>query len=487
MKELFLFQFSMNYLCFLNTIGPPFFFIYSCISTFLLICLLQQRTTQSQQQQQQQKSLFMTILSRGKSLIIQPSSATHKLKQQYDNTINQTTSQNKNETSLLYYMMVPKSWFIYYYIIAWINFALLQASWIIVLNQFRILKKNQTISSTFDQGNLKYDHNNHHQSTVYFHQLMQTSPNRNNDINIHQYDDDYDTVSLCNIVILFLYGVHISRRLYENLFIHCHASTKSRMNVIVVIGGILFYIFIPSSLLSLPNTCFNIKVDNDSSIDGLFINHRYHGINHIQKLNNNNSNNNGTTSKTTSFSYFYLIALWIISMLNIVFQFEQYHHHVILSNLRKRKQIIMNNSRHQNTANAHHHHTNNDYPIPMGGLFYYVSCPHYLFEILIYSTFGMLLFLDHYGIDNKPKTIDIMQLYRNQMIDNRLLSSLYVSSSTAFGIILSFIFQYRFFMTFAFIVSNLIYSATEYHNWYQNTYGIQYKCLNRDCIIPGIV
>lgn len=63
----------------------------------------------------------------------------------------------------------------------------------------------------------------------------------------------------------------------------------------------------------------------------------------------------------------------------LVASITQFQTHTILANLRKNKP--------KSSKNQHY--------IPYGGLFQYISCPHYFSEILIYLSFSLLVGASH--------------------------------------------------------------------------------------------
>ncbi len=111
--------------------------------------------------------------------------------------------------------------------------------------------------------------------------------------------------------------------------------------------------------------------------------------------------------------------LWALGVLLCLWgQYEQHEHHVILAKLRTR---------------------DGNYSIPYGPWFYYVSCPHYLAEILIYIAFCVLL------------------------LPNVSTWALLV-----------------------WVVSNLTVSAFNSHEWYLATFGDEYAKLRRKALFPYV-
>jgi 3-oxo-5-alpha-steroid 4-dehydrogenase 3 / polyprenol reductase len=100
-------------------------------------------------------------------------------------------------------------------------------------------------------------------------------------------------------------------------------------------------------------------------------------------------------------------------------QYEQHMHHVILSRLRTKDAM---------------------YAIPQGRWFVYVSCPHYLAEIIIYT-----------------------------------------------GLVIILIPNLRTCALLAWVVTNLTVSAWNSHQWYLDTFGDEYAALRRKAIVPFVM
>jgi 3-oxo-5-alpha-steroid 4-dehydrogenase 3 / polyprenol reductase len=129
--------------------------------------------------------------------------------------------------------------------------------------------------------------------------------------------------------ISWLYQIQVSRRLYESLFV-THWSKTSQMNVVHYILGVTYYVAAPFTLLA--------AWDGSLSLD------------------------------TSLF--------WILALLFCGLNWQQYQAHRILAELRSSA----------SSASA----TNPKYSIPRGGLFEYLSCPHYFIEVSIYGIFVLL-------------------------------------------------------------------------------------------------
>ena len=154
--------------------------------------------------------------------------------------------------------------------------------------------------------------------------------------------DEYAVMLICLMML-----VQHSRRIYECFFVSVYS--KGTMNVIHYLLGILLY-----STVQLCAICDGPKLNVRRNIDIL------------EQLRNANLTN----------IYLYH---WNKLLGFLLFIWASYHHnqsHVILANLRK--------DRHGQRV-LHREHI-----IPRGGLFDYLSAPHFVCEILIYIAMGLV-------------------------------------------------------------------------------------------------
>jgi 3-oxo-5-alpha-steroid 4-dehydrogenase 3 len=126
-------------------------------------------------------------------------------------------------------------------------------------------------------------------------------------------------------------------------------------------------------------------------------------------------------------------------------QYEQFRHHVILADLRLKRS------------------TTTKYSIPYGGWFRYVSCPHYLAEIVVYGGFVILL------LPVEPASLSDQD--NKNYVDRLLLSSR----------------AYRSLVLLVWVMTNLSVSAINSHLWYMRTFPSEYPPLHRKAIIPYIL
>ncbi|EGG19955.1 hypothetical protein DFA_07066 [Cavenderia fasciculata] len=127
--------------------------------------------------------------------------------------------------------------------------------------------------------------------------------------------------------------IQASRRLFETLFVQKHS--RSRMNNLLFISGVSYYLFITLS------PCFSTPY----------------------------------TFNLGSFNFIPFIIFAIAS-------YSQRQVHIILSNIRNIPSVIITSS--SQSMDKH-------YEIPKGFLFNYISCPHFLMEIIIYTCFFLIV------------------------------------------------------------------------------------------------
>ncbi|KAM3718808.1 Polyprenol reductase [Dirofilaria immitis] len=133
---------------------------------------------------------------------------------------------------------------------------------------------------------------------------------------------------------LLLYLTHVSRRLYECVYISIFSD--SNMNILHFLLGITFYPFCVCSQLS------SFVSDKKSEINFSF---------------------------TLSVLFYTVLAFAVF-----IIQIQQHYCFVLLAQLRLRKGL--------NAQNTH--------AVPHGGLFEYCLSPHYFLEIILYSLFTLI-------------------------------------------------------------------------------------------------
>ena len=176
------------------------------------------------------------------------------------------------------------------------------------------------------------------------------------------------------LLAMSLLTLQVWRRLYECMFVN--AASNSRMNILHYIVGYVHYFCAGAGILSEAAGFAN---------NGPFDVHFNQGVKHtIEWLHLEFNWQMVTLVQTVSC----LIFLWAWK--------HQYITHKIFANLKKQLALSGNKSSHS---------------IPHGDWFYYVSCPHYLAEILMYACISVIL-----GIKHKTGIIIFSWVLINQVI-----------------------------------------------------------------------
>lgn len=220
-------------------------------------------------------------------------------------------------------------------------------------------------------------------------------------------------MTLAAAAILALSIAQCLRRIYECYFVHIFA-TASRMHLLFYILANFYYIFIPANLLDLP-------------IEGMASERRILADSRRQH---------------------HLIPVVLgASMFGLWAQYQQYRHHLILAGLRRSLGLMGERC------------NEDSYKIPKGGWFDHVTCPHYTAEVLLYLSYGVLIWVDgRLPLQLPNSTDDIGVLCR----------------------------EYRYFITLGFVFANLLFAALGNHYWYLANFD-EYKELNRKAMIPFIL
>lgn len=266
---------------------------------------------------------------------------------------------------------------------------------------------------------------------------------------------------------IYLLLTHLFRRYYECKWVHQSNSPLSQMHLAGYLLGLLHYICLPFILLpsyhhyqaAYANDCLTCAITRDAVVDS-----------------NNNSNNNNSNrevssscSKDDDVQQQYTILDSVVYILPIAscvyFQYIQHRHHVILANLRKSKCISTRTS----ASSIHHFSTQIYYSIPMGGWFNYISCPHYLSEIMIYFMLALLIHNNN------------LQKY-NFLIDDKEKNNEFYNLSL---LILTIMHNFKHWILLLWVVVNLSISANRTHDWYRKNFGLNYP-QERKRLIPFI-
>lgn len=146
-------------------------------------------------------------------------------------------------------------------------------------------------------------------------------------------------------ILVILLSTHLLRRTYECICVH-QWTPSSKMHVMGYLAGAAHYLWFPFSFVQVPCGAKSSSTRDEDA--------------HLLWL-----------------SYFvFLVGIWA--------QYQQHRHHVLLAQLRKTK----------DTNNTYYAKEAPKYRIPIGGWFRWISCPHYLAEIVLYCCFAILVHFD---------------------------------------------------------------------------------------------
>jgi 3-oxo-5-alpha-steroid 4-dehydrogenase len=171
-----------------------------------------------------------------------------------------------------------------------------------------------------------------------------------------------------------LLSVHLFRRLYECTYVH-RWNPFSRMHVAGYLVGAMHYIWLPSAFVRLP--CGECCLNKGGGGVGALLPAALVRVQYYEP-----------PSLYVRDPVLRTALLWRIAPIGLCLwgQYQQHRHHVLLANLRRNPQ------REQEGRNAN---SKDKPPAPYGlpteGWFRYVTCPHYLAEILVYASFAILL------------------------------------------------------------------------------------------------
>ena len=229
--------------------------------------------------------------------------------------------------------------------------------------------------------------------------------------------------------------IHLIRRYCECKWIQ-KSGTSSKMHLAGYLLGILHYLCLPFVLVPHQfEVCAAEDNDDGSKSD------------EVCQLNSTNSGD--------AYSTLGIVLLISTAFACIYFQYEQHRHHVILANLRSNKSKPTT------------------YSIPSGRWFEYVSCPHYLSEIMIYC---MLILL----MTNKPTSVGESDI-KAHLEQLSYTKPIFISDN--FGTILVTIYKTKHWILLIWVATNLSISANSTHNWYLYTFEATYP-RQRSRLIP---
>lgn len=243
-------------------------------------------------------------------------------------------------------------------------------------------------------------------------------------------DNNYKTSSKSRIIDIplsnVMLGIHLIRRLFECLYVH---QWKGTMHIAGFLLGLVHYLLLPFIFLFDP---YSTSIKGKYTLDG------------------------GWESTA-----------WILfgATMNLYAQYEQYMHHCLLAKCRTKKKC---------DKRCNSQSMESSYSIPRGKWFEYVSCPHYLGEILIYISFAILL--HPHMADSKSGTIA-------EMVDDEKKIDLGLRYGQFLPIFL-FLRPYKHIIMAVWVIVNLSVSARSSHVWYKEQFS-DYP-LQRAALIPFI-
>ena len=172
-------------------------------------------------------------------------------------------------------------------------------------------------------------------------------------VDYRENEDDYYSVQRKHNLLLFLWTLHYGRRLFETLFINEFKTKESIIGPIIACGyyGLVAWMNAPKN---------TIKT--------------------IIKFNENKYNNNNKPKRQRTYLHKYIAYLGICTYM--FGEIGNGYHHYLLSQLKNEALDINNNSVNRSNNNIH--------VMPHGGLFEYVSTPHYFFELITWFGWSIL-------------------------------------------------------------------------------------------------
>mmetsp|Transcript_24985 Transcript_24985/g.38643 ORF Transcript_24985/g.38643 Transcript_24985/m.38643 type:complete len:344 (-) Transcript_24985:60-1091(-) len=225
--------------------------------------------------------------------------------------------------------------------------------------------------------------------------------------------------------------LHMIRRLVECLYVHKWEGSK--MHVAGYLVGLFHYLILPFTFISLPD-CNSVETSDEI-----------------------------LTQRQPLMSQPQVI---IGIILCLFAQTQQHRHHMILAEIRQRgneeKKLEPGSAARKSVQKYH---------IPRGGLFHYVSCPHYFAEILIYASFLLLL------RDIGSASLLLLPAEWNCGPSLSLCESWWQALNSLKG--------WKAEALLLWVTTNLSVSAWNSHSWYLSTFQGSYP-QNRKALIPFV-
>ena len=237
--------------------------------------------------------------------------------------------------------------------------------------------------------------------------------------------------------------IHLTRRCYECRYVHQWNGT---MHIAGFLLGLLHYILLPF----------------------IFLPEAYLIPTSIESIAPNTYANSGWK----------LLRLLFGITMNLYSQHQQYIHHCLLANCRTRNRQDINIHSGEKRKNKYE----SVYTIPRGKWFAYVSCPHYLAEIMIYVSFAILL---------HPLMLDSSMRRKVVNMDDAMSDYYFGGGNTDIVTMTQYVINVcyvlrpcKHIVLVVWVAVNLAVSARSSHEWYRVQFP-DYP-LHRAALIPFI-
>ena len=237
--------------------------------------------------------------------------------------------------------------------------------------------------------------------------------------------------------LVLLVAIHLLRRCYECRMVHRY-SQNSKMHIAGYICGVFHYLFLPFMMLGVVcnGAGANELVDNTNDLESPGLYHMHYRL--------------------------------CCGILCIWGQLEQCYHHYLLASLRK-------------TTGKEESNQTTRHKIPSGRWFQYVSCPHYLAEIIIYVAFAALMMIQQ----GSSETGDMSSCGGGTVETSSLDAFPAIFQHRNLLDVLLTLRRSRHYVLLLWVAGNLTVTATRSHRWYLESFPT-YHALNRKAIFPLI-
>lgn len=236
------------------------------------------------------------------------------------------------------------------------------------------------------------------------------------------------------VLLLLLLTLHLTRRIYECLYIHAW-RVDSTMHLAGYALGLLHYALLPVAFMEVCSADAGAHTRRD-------------------EWQRPATGAGGPVASTLQVLAAMTVNLWA--------QYQQHRHHAILANVRRprREKMEEQHDHHDDKRSEKSQSYKQDYELPETAWFKFVACPHYLAEILIYASLVWLKYCH----------VPLVTMRESSFIASRGENALQL------GPICLFIW----------VATNLTVSARKNHGWYRRNV-VGYKERGMKCIFPGIL